>query len=235
MRIIELSPRLQAVADLVPPNVHFVDVGTDHAYLPTYLIQRGVISNAIASDLRHGPLDHARQTAQRFGVTNQMLFRLCDGLDKIQPEEADVIAIAGMGGETIVSILDAAPWTKLEGRHLILQPMSASPELRSWLQKAGYCILQEHLCQEGKTLYVVMLVTAGEMEPLSPAECWAGRQLSNRKVDPLRPVLLEHLLQRVERALSGIRHSSRPEDVPWHAELDAVRAGLINMQKELKV
>lgn len=233
MRAIELSPRLQTVADLVPPGVRFVDVGTDHAYLPAHLIQKGMVSSAIASDLRKGPLERARQTAARYDVTERMSFRLCNGLDRIQPEEAEVIAIAGMGGETISSILGGAPWTKQGNHRLILQPMSALPELRAWLQKAGYQICRECLCQEGKTIYTIMLVTAGSMALLTPAECWAGRQETGNE-DPLRPELLVYLLERVERALFGISHSSRLGDLPRRLELEEVRRGLIKMQKELE-
>ena len=233
MKTIELSPRLQAVADLVPPQTRFVDVGTDHAYLPAYLIQKGIIPSAVASDLRKGPLERARQTAERYGGTDQMSFRLGNGLERVQPEEAQTIAIAGMGGETISAILSAAPWCRLGDRTLILQPMSALPELRAWLQRSGYRILRERLCREGNTIYTIMQVAAGEMPPLTPAECWAGSR-ETAGSEPLRPALLEHLLARVERALAGIRHSTRPEDIPWKTELESVREGLITMQRELK-
>ena len=78
-----------------------------------------------------------------------------------------------------------------------------------------------------------MQVAAGEMPPLTPAECWAGSR-ETAGSEPLRPALLEHLLARVERALAGIRHSTRPEDIPWKTELESVREGLITMQRELK-
>lgn len=233
MHTIELTPRLRAVAECVPPGARFADVGTDHAYLPAYLLQQGVIDRAIASDLRSGPLDRARQTAARWGLTERISFRLCSGLDGISPEEVEVIAIAGMGGETITAILAAAPWTRLGDYRLILQPMSTLPELRAWLQSHGYQVKRELLRREGRTIYTVLDVAPGEEGPLTPAECWAGRQAHGRD-DPLRPVLLEGLLRRVERALEGISHSTRPEDVPWREELTAVREGLITMQKELE-
>lgn len=234
MRPIELSPRLRAVADLVPEGANFVDVGTDHAYLPVYLIQRGVLTHAVVSDLREGPLDRARHTAAHYGVTDCLSFRLCDGLDRIAPEEGETIAIAGMGGETIAAILNAAPWTRLGKRRLILQPMSALPDLRRWLEQGGYTILREVLCQEGAKLYTVLLVEPGQMPPLSPAERWVGRQETGRG-DPLRPALLEGQRRRVVRALEGIAHSTQPEDIPWRQELEQVLAGLETMQKELEV
>ena len=118
----ELSPRLRSVAGLVPPGARFADVGTDHAYLPVWLLQQGIIEHALVSDLRPGPLDRARSTAARYGLAERMEFRLCDGLSGIAPAEADTIAIAGMGGETIAAILAAAPWVREQGCLLLLRP-----------------------------------------------------------------------------------------------------------------
>ena len=99
MRTVELTPRLRSVAELVPRGARFADVGTDHAYLPVWLLQQGRITGAVASDLRPGPLERARGTAEKYGLTGRMDFRLCDGLSGIQPDEVNTIAMAGMGGE----------------------------------------------------------------------------------------------------------------------------------------
>ena len=98
MRRLELSPRLQTVADLVRPGARVADVGTDHAYLPAALLLEGRIPFAIAADLRQGPLERARATVREYGLTGKAAFRLCDGLRGIRPDEVDAIAIAGMGG-----------------------------------------------------------------------------------------------------------------------------------------
>ena len=111
MRTVELTPRLRSVAELVPRGARFADVGTDYAYLPVWLLQQGRITGAVASDLRPGPLERARGTAEKYGLTGRMDFRLCDGLSGIQPDEVSTIAMAGMGGETIAAILAAAPWS----------------------------------------------------------------------------------------------------------------------------
>lgn len=129
----ELSPRLQAIARQVPQGARLADVGTDHGYLPVWLLLNGRIGYAIAADLRKGPLDRAKGTAQRFEQTDGISFRLCDGLTGIHEEEVDAVAIAGMGGETIAAILEAASWTK-KGKLLLLQPMTGAPKLRRWLQ-----------------------------------------------------------------------------------------------------
>ena len=145
----ELSPRLRAVADWVPVGARLADVGTDHGLLPVWLLKQGRISAAVAADLRAGPLAAARRTARRFGVSDRVSFRLCDGLRGIAPEEADTVTIAGMGGETIVKILAAAPWTRAGDTLLLLQPQSAFPELRGWLAGHGYRISREKIVREG--------------------------------------------------------------------------------------
>ena len=106
----ELSPRLDAIARQVPQGARLADIGTDHGYLPVWLLMRGTIERAIAADLREGPLGRARKTARQYGQSEKISFRLCDGLTDIDPDEVDVITIAGMGGETIATILEAAPW-----------------------------------------------------------------------------------------------------------------------------
>ena len=156
MKEFELTPRLQAVAGLVPPGAALADVGTDHAYLPAWLLGRGLVRRAIAADINKGPLDRARLTAQQYGCTDQMEFRLCDGLAGIAPDEVDTIVIAGMGGETIAAILQAAAWVR-DGRYtLILQPMSAQPDLRSWLWRNGFSIKKEEIICEGDKLYNIL-------------------------------------------------------------------------------
>ena len=146
-RRIELSPRLRLAADLVPEGARLADVGTDHAYLPACLLMEGKIPSAIAADLREGPLSRARETAAEYGCGDRMAFRLCDGLSGIRPEKTDAVVIAGMGGETIAQILEAAPWVRTRKIPLVLQPMSSIPELRQRLGEDGFHILEERLAR----------------------------------------------------------------------------------------
>ena len=160
---LELTPRLALLASWVPPGARLIDVGTDHGYLPAWLIQNGRIEEALASDLRPGPLSRAEDTARRCGVEGKMRLRLCPGLSAIRPEEGDTIAIAGMGGENIAMILSAAPWTA-DGQHtLLLQPQSRSEVLRRFLQDRGYRILREQLVWDRGILYPVLEARGGEM------------------------------------------------------------------------
>ena len=228
MRRLELSPRLRTVADLVPEGARLADVGTDHAYLPAALILEGRIPFAIAADLRQGPLDRARATVREYGLTGKAAFRLCDGLRGIRPDEVDAIAIAGMGGETIAAIWEAAPWTRERDVPLILQPMSSMPDLRSWLGENGCQIVEERLAREGDTLYTVLSVRAGEMKPMTLAELWAGRNSGA----PLRGAWLDQWIARTQRALAGMAQA-QGEGVPARRQmLEEVCGGLIEMKKE---
>lgn len=224
----KLTPRLQAIADQVPQGARLADIGTDHGHLPVWLLNSGRIDIAIAADLREGPLNRAKETAQRFGVTEQISFRQCDGLSAIRPGEVDTVIIAGMGGETIISILNAAPWTKRETL-LLLQPMTGFAGLRKWLQNNEYQIINEHIACEGERLYSILTVKGGKMPSMTPAELWAGRQNNG----PLRREYLALMQGKVEKGLHGQQTAHAPDPAVIQ-ELERVLSGLIKMEKELE-
>ena len=224
----ELTARLRSVAEQVPQGASFADIGTDHAYLPAWLLLNGRIEYAVAADLREGPLNRAKETVAQFGLDEKVSFRLCDGLVGIHADEVDTIAIAGMGGETIASILEAAPWTK-QGKLLLLQPMTSFPDLRMWLQKNGYCIEKECISREGRRLYSCLVVRAGEMDTLTPAELWVGKQND----DPLRGDFLRMMEEKVERALQG-KLLGAEQDAAEIEELREVLSGIRKMEGELQ-
>lgn len=228
---IALSPRLRMAASLVPPGVRLADIGTDHGYLPAALILEGAIPSAIAADLRPGPLARARETAVRYGLEDRLSLRLCDGLSGIGPEEADAVVIAGMGGETIAAILEAAPWVRERNIPVIVQPMSSMPDLRAWLGRNGYCIETEKLCREGETLYTALAVRAGRMERMSPAQLWAGEN----RPDPLRGLWLDYWLNRTRRALDGLSQARTGSAEGRWMEMQQVYRGLQEMKKEWEV
>lgn len=231
MRPIDLSPRLRSVADLVPQGAVLADIGTDHAFLPVYLLQHGRIDRAVAADLREGPLSCAREHAAKYGLTEQMRFCLCDGLSGLSPQDADTIAIAGMGGETIAAILAAAPWTK-EGNHrLLLQPMSSIDELRKFLWENGYEITMEHLNREGRRLYVTMEVTAGAPRTYRAGEACVGLQWRGME-SPLRADYLQEQLRRNERALAGLEQGGREEEDSRRESLRVLVAQLKELLEE---
>ena len=227
MRQLELSPRLQLLADWVPQGARFADVGTDHAYLPVWLTLHGRVTSAIASDLRKCPLERARETGRTYGAEG-IDYRLGDGLAFIRPEEADTIVIAGMGGENIASILAAAPWTA-DGQHtLLLAPHTKAEELRLFLMDHGYAIRREALVRDRGTLYPVMEVTAGEMT-LTPGQLWGGAGLLH---DPLGDRYIMEKIVRLMGAIAGKNRSERSEDREKADGLRDIVTELLAMREE---
>ena len=224
---LHLTPRLQTVADSVPTGARLADVGTDHAYLPAWLLLEGKIPFAVCTDLRPGPLERAKETVEHYGVEDKVSLRLCDGLAGVKADEVDGVAIAGMGGETILHILKEAPWSR--EKTCIVQPMSSLPDLRSGVGPLGMHIVRETLAQEGETLYVVMELAPGAEGPLTAAELQAGR-VENHQDDPLWPQYLRQEEARTRRALAGLERSSKPEDEPRKQELRNALAGLQEMR-----
>ena len=176
MREFTLDARLAACAAFVRPGSRLADVGTDHGYLPIRLLLDGVVPFAIASDVRPGPLSSAKENAERYGVSEQMDCRLCDGLSDVLPGEADDVTIAGMGGELILRILKEAPWACEDNMRLILQPMTMAPELRRGLLELGMDITREIAVSAAGRVYSVIcaekpaqpICTCGERKRPAP-------------------------------------------------------------------
>ncbi len=228
MRALDLSPRLAAVAAQVPLGARLADVGTDHAYLPTWLLLKGRIRGAVATDVNPGPLQRGRETARAYGVEEHIDFRQCDGLAALAPGEADTVVLAGMGGDLMVHILAAAPWTR-EGK-LILQPMSAQEVLRAWLTEHGYAILWEGIAREGEKFYPLFTAAGGESPPYTPGQLWAGRQ-SRGEDTPHRLAYLDQQIRRRQRALAGMARGSAPDPAQLARE-EALLADLQRMREE---
>lgn len=153
-----LGGRLQLCASMVRPGCAMADIGTDHGYLPIWLAKRGLVSRAIAADIKQNPLQKAQANIERYGVQNIVSARLSSGLAAISPEEADDIVIAGMGGEMMIEIISGAPWLKNKEKRLILQPMTSAEELRLFLAHQKFEIVREQAVQDEKRVYSVQLV-----------------------------------------------------------------------------
>ena len=152
----QLDSRLSAVASLVRKNSKFADIGTDHAYLPVYLIEKEIIKNAIAADLRKGPLENARETVELHNLTENIELRLSDGLDNFKDSEVNEIAVAGMGGLLISQFVERTKWLKNGDIHLILQPMTHEEELRKSLFDNGFIIDNEVVAEDTDKLYIII-------------------------------------------------------------------------------
>lgn len=195
---IHLSHRLQCIADCVPTGARVIDVGTDHALIPVWLAQTGHSDHIWASDLRQGPLDGAKALIEETDTSSRIHLRLTDGLNGFSRDDADTIIIAGMGGETIASILQNAEWTK-SGILLILSPHTKQAVLRRFLVENGYCIRREQLVKDAGRLYPVLVAQGGETHAYSTTEFHTGL-LSQIRDDPLFPEYLAQLKKRASDA-----------------------------------
>ena len=165
-----ISARLLACAGFVSPGERVADIGCDHGYLGIHLLQTGRASAVIASDLRPGPLQSAVRNAAKYGVGDRMRFYLSDGAAGI-PRDFDCMVCAGMGADTMISILEAAPWLRSQQYRLILQCQSKTPALRQYLSETGWRIAEEAVLRDGRFLYTVMEVWwQPEYPRLTPGE-----------------------------------------------------------------
>lgn len=169
---VPLSDRLRACCNFIAPGDRVADIGTDHGYLGIWLLQRGIARSVIAADIVPGPLSAARNNAEKFGITDQMEFYLSDGVQSI-PRDFDTLVCAGMGSDTIISILSAASWMQDTKYRMILQCQSKVPLLRKYLSDNGWRITEETVLRDGRFLYTVMEVYYEPDYPrLDAGECY---------------------------------------------------------------
>lgn len=168
--------RLLSAVEFVTRGGRIVDVGTDHAYLPIYLVQKGLVSSALAADINEGPIQSARTNVAAAGLESQIKTLRTDGLCGVEPFAPDDVLIFGMGGELIVRILADAPWIKDAGIGLILQPMSRASLLRAWLLENGFAITGESITFEDKYYQTVAARYCGKTEAYTEEELALGKR-----------------------------------------------------------
>ena len=198
-----ISHRLLACAGFVRKGARIADVGCDHGYLSIHLLREGIAAGAICSDVRQQPLQSARRNAQKYGLQDKMEFYLSDGVQSI-PQNFDTLICAGMGADTIVSILEAAPWLRSSSYRLILQCQSKTPMLRKYLSDVGFSIVREAVLRDGRFLYTVMEVIFDPEQPrLTPAQCYLPAVLSGQEVSAYRQWVIGGLKIAAEHQTDG--------------------------------
>ncbi len=206
--------RLRAAASLVRQGAVLADIGTDHAYLPLYLLQEERITRALACDIGEGPLARAAAHIAAAGESARVRCVLCDGLSGLENEGLTDIAVCGMGGELIVSILSAAPFVRDGDIRLILQPMTRAAVLRRYLGENGFRVEEERLCRAGGRLYTCMAaVWDGVSRSLTPAEAEIGHPcVASTEEKALYITYLDKKIARLRRRLDGLRAASRTSE-----------------------
>lgn len=152
----QLSKRLQAVADSVTRDNRVADVGCDHAYISIYLIQQHIAPHVIAMDINKGPLERGRKNIERLGLSSHIETRLSDGLHELNPGEADTILIAGMGGALTVRILEEGLTTVKKCKELVLGPQSELFLVRKFLDRIEFEIIAEQMLIDDGKYYTIL-------------------------------------------------------------------------------
>lgn len=222
-----LGARLQAIADFVKPGARLADIGTDHAYLPIYLIQQGVVSWAVAGEVNHGPFKAAQQTIANENLTNTISLRLGDGLKVIDAGEVDTIVIAGMGGATIVDILQESSKVVESLVRIIVQPMVAAAAVRRWFTDNGWQIADEALVVDEGRLYEIIVAEQGKVPfpELDPILNEIGPVLWQKK-STLLALHIEQLINQTKRILQEMTagNSKSPRYYEYLKRLEQLEA-----------
>ncbi|MBR4157716.1 MAG: SAM-dependent methyltransferase [Oscillospiraceae bacterium] len=230
--MIRLSPRLSAVAALVPQGAHVADVGTDHGYLAVYLISTGIADSVVATDIREGPLTAAKQNIEGAGLSGRIELRLCDGLAGVQPDEADTVVIAGMGGETIAGILSRSPWALEKDRLLILSPQSKPELLRAWLYEHGCGVRSEHLVRDAGRIYPILCAEGAPDRKPKAAELLMGYWPPETRGGVFREALRRNI-EKLRREAEGLRAATTDRAAAQLRETESLLAELEEWEGQL--
>ena len=189
-----LTPRLKIIADSIQGFETLADIGSDHAYLPIYLVKNGRVKIVIATDVNSGPAEISRKRIKNHGLEPKVSVREGNGLRVINPGEAEVIVIAGMGGILIGDILDKGIDVAKSARLLILQPMRDSEKVREWLLEHGFDIIDEELVKDQDKIYEVIWSQLGEEAGEVKGPLFIGEKIIEKK----HPLLEEFIYRRVK-------------------------------------
>jgi len=204
----ELSIRLKSIVNMIDECDSIVDVGTDHGYVPIYLVQNGVIKKAIASDINKGPVEKAQKNILRNNVSEQISCRLGSGLATVKKGEVQVAVIAGMGGNLIRDILEVNLDIACELNYMILQPVQNAEVLREYLYKTGYDILDEEICyDDGKFYEIIKVKYNTEIEEIDSIHYEISKLLLNKKHTVMQE-FIEHKLQKYLKVYDFLNEDS---------------------------
>jgi tRNA (adenine22-N1)-methyltransferase len=216
----QLSPRLAAVAQRVMAGYKMADIGTDHGYLPIFLVKAGIVPAAVASDISFGPYQSAYQQVKANNLEHLIEVRQGDGLSVLEPYEVFTVVIAGMGGSTMVRILEGVPEVTRTIQRLVLQPMEDAPKLRVWLVNHGWTIIEEDLIKETDRYYIILVAEPGLSQLLKPLEAEFGPHLLAIK-HPLLTDIITRQEEQIRNIQTQLSVCSRPEVRQKHRDLNA--------------
>lgn len=205
-----MTPRLLTVAKMVKNSKTLADIGTDHAYVPVYLVINNIIDSAIAMDINKGPLHKACENINKFSLNNKIKTRLSDGLAELEDGEADTVVIAGMGGVLINKILENDKERLNSVKTYILQPMTAIYETRKYLAENGFIIVDEALAKEDDKIYTIIKAEKGNMNIATEIGYYVGDCLIKNKDEHLIE-FLDGKIYEFEKAVSSMKNTKNEE------------------------
>ncbi len=201
--MLNIGPRLICAADMVKRHRKTVDIGTDHAYIPAYLVLNGMSDNVLACDIGKKPLENAAKTLREYSLQDRIELRISDGLKEVFPDEAEEIIICGMGGTLMSDILSSAEWIKKDGMHLVLQPMTHSEDVRRYLCKHGFRITEEKcVIDTGRVYCCISADYDGVIRDVPEGYFYFGELPKNDEVSAL---FTERQLHRVKTKLEALK------------------------------
>ena len=217
-----ISKRLELVASFVPQGAILLDVGSDHAYLPIELVERGQIKSAIAGEVVEGPYQSAIKNIEAHGLKEKIQVRLANGLAAFEEtDQVSVITIAGMGGRLIATILEEGLDKLASVERLILQPNNREDDLRIWLQGNDFQIVAESILEEAGKFYEILVVEAGQMK-LSASDVCFGPFLS-KEISPVFVQKWQKEVAKLEVALDKIPEKNRDESQVLVDKIQAIK------------
>lgn len=215
---------MQSALPYITKGGRAVDVGTDHAYLPIYLVEQGLVREALAADINEGPINSARANIASHGLDDKISTLMTDGLHGVEDFYPDDVMVFGMGGELIVRILSEAPWIRNARIGLILQPMSRASVLREWLITNGFEIVGEAISFEDKYYQTIAARFCGKIDTFSEEELAVGRwNIAHRP--PLFEGFVRHEIAVLDRIIAGKQRSEATDadaDVARKRKLEAL-------------
>lgn len=205
----KLTERLKTIADVIDNCNIIADIGTDHGYIPIFCVKNNMAKGAIACDVNMGPLKIAQENIKKYNLEKCITTRLSDGLMELKKGEADVVVIAGMGGLLIRDIIEAGKSKITDSTLMLIQPMIAPAELRSFLFENGFNIIDEYVVREENKFYNIFAVKKGNVKP-TEENIFIGKNLASNSPQVYNDYL-SYKIRVTEKILSGMEKAENPD------------------------
>lgn len=225
--MLNLSERMLMAARMVRRGNTVADIGTDHAYLPAYLVLNGIAPKALACDVRKGPLNNAEKTVEQYGLSNKITLRLSDGFDKIESHEADDFIMCGMGGTLMEELVSRTDWLKDKSKRIIVQPQSHAEDIRRFFVQNGFEILVEDACIDSGKIYCAMAAEyTGIIKEKPFSYIYTGELPKCNK--PEARLYLENILSRLKTKLEAEKIHGTAENAAYLEKVTSEMEETIN-------